>query len=228
MSSNTRHNALRRLALALAAAGLLLAASRSPTASGGIGAGRRDGRRPDLRSAARHRRRVGVRPGRGTAMKMPAAWLARRRGQDRDRAVPAAADAGRRRRRAALPRSRHARLPDHDEERRTRRPTSTRACGSSFAFNHAEAQRAFQAAQKLDPDCAACYWGEALILGPEHQRADDAGSERARARRAREGGGAEGRAGAKRTRADRGARRSATRPIPRPSARRSIQPTPTR
>jgi len=36
----------------------------------------------------------------------------------------------------------------------------------SFAFNHAEAQRAFQTAQKLDPNCAACYWGEALILGP--------------------------------------------------------------
>jgi tetratricopeptide (TPR) repeat protein len=36
----------------------------------------------------------------------------------------------------------------------------------SFAFNHAEAQRAFQAAQKLDPNCAACFWGEALILGP--------------------------------------------------------------
>ena len=36
----------------------------------------------------------------------------------------------------------------------------------SFAFNHAEAQRAFQTAQKLDPDCAACQWGEALILGP--------------------------------------------------------------
>jgi len=36
----------------------------------------------------------------------------------------------------------------------------------SFGFNHAEAQRAFQAAQKLDPDCAACFWGESLILGP--------------------------------------------------------------
>ncbi len=36
----------------------------------------------------------------------------------------------------------------------------------SFAFNHAEAQRAFQAAQKLDPGCALCFWGEALILGP--------------------------------------------------------------
>ncbi len=36
----------------------------------------------------------------------------------------------------------------------------------AFAFNHAEAQRSFQVAQRLDPDCAACFWGEALILGP--------------------------------------------------------------
>ena len=36
----------------------------------------------------------------------------------------------------------------------------------SFAFNHAEAQRAFREAQKLEPKCALCYWGEALILGP--------------------------------------------------------------
>ena len=36
----------------------------------------------------------------------------------------------------------------------------------AFAFNHAEAQRAFQAAQRLDPECAMCFWGEALILGP--------------------------------------------------------------
>ncbi len=36
----------------------------------------------------------------------------------------------------------------------------------SFAFNHAEAQRAFREAQKIDPTCALCFWGEALILGP--------------------------------------------------------------
>jgi tetratricopeptide (TPR) repeat protein len=36
----------------------------------------------------------------------------------------------------------------------------------SYAFNHAEARRAFRKAQKLDPDCAMCYWGEALVLGP--------------------------------------------------------------
>ena len=36
----------------------------------------------------------------------------------------------------------------------------------AFGFNHAEAQRALQAAQKIDPQCAACFWAEALILGP--------------------------------------------------------------
>ena len=36
----------------------------------------------------------------------------------------------------------------------------------TFAFNHAEAARAFRAAQQLDPQCAMCYWGEALVLGP--------------------------------------------------------------
>lgn len=35
-----------------------------------------------------------------------------------------------------------------------------------FAFNHAESARSFRAAQRLDPDCAMCYWGEALALGP--------------------------------------------------------------
>jgi tetratricopeptide (TPR) repeat protein len=35
-----------------------------------------------------------------------------------------------------------------------------------FAFNHAESVRSFRAAQKLDPNCAMCYWGEALALGP--------------------------------------------------------------
>ena len=36
----------------------------------------------------------------------------------------------------------------------------------TYAFNHNEAQRAFRKAQKLDPDCAMCFWGEALVLGP--------------------------------------------------------------
>ena len=36
----------------------------------------------------------------------------------------------------------------------------------SYAFNHAEAIRSFQAAQRLDDDCAMCFWGEALATGP--------------------------------------------------------------
>src|SRR5262245_20486484 len=36
----------------------------------------------------------------------------------------------------------------------------------AYAFNHDEAQRAFRKAQKLDPDCAMCFWGEAFVLGP--------------------------------------------------------------
>ena len=35
-----------------------------------------------------------------------------------------------------------------------------------FAFNHAESARAFREAQRLDPQCAMCFWGEALVLGP--------------------------------------------------------------
>jgi tetratricopeptide (TPR) repeat protein len=36
----------------------------------------------------------------------------------------------------------------------------------TYGFNHEEAERAFRKAQKLDPDCAMCFWGEALVLGP--------------------------------------------------------------
>ena len=36
----------------------------------------------------------------------------------------------------------------------------------AYAFNHAEARRAFVEAQRLDPGCALCAWGEAIVLGP--------------------------------------------------------------
>lgn len=36
----------------------------------------------------------------------------------------------------------------------------------AYAFNHAEAARAFRQAQILDPHCALCHWGEALVLEP--------------------------------------------------------------
>src|SRR5690606_21261771 len=35
----------------------------------------------------------------------------------------------------------------------------------TFAFNHAEAIRAFEEAARIDPDCAMCYWGIAFALG---------------------------------------------------------------
>lgn len=36
----------------------------------------------------------------------------------------------------------------------------------SYAFNHAEAVRSFKEVQRLDPECAMSYWGEAYALGP--------------------------------------------------------------
>lgn len=36
----------------------------------------------------------------------------------------------------------------------------------TYGFNHAGAVRSFRQAQTLDPDCALCWWGEALALGP--------------------------------------------------------------
>ena len=36
----------------------------------------------------------------------------------------------------------------------------------AFAFNHAAADFAFTEATVYDPDCAMCYWGSALVLGP--------------------------------------------------------------
>ena len=35
-----------------------------------------------------------------------------------------------------------------------------------YAFNHQEAIRSFREAQRLDPGCAMCWWGEALAWGP--------------------------------------------------------------
>lgn len=35
-----------------------------------------------------------------------------------------------------------------------------------WGFNHAAAAQAFRKAQAADPDCSACYWGEAYALGP--------------------------------------------------------------
>jgi tetratricopeptide (TPR) repeat protein len=36
----------------------------------------------------------------------------------------------------------------------------------AYAFNHAEARRAFREAARLEPNLAIAYWGQALVLGP--------------------------------------------------------------
>ena len=36
----------------------------------------------------------------------------------------------------------------------------------AYAFNHDEAHRSFREAARLDPHCAMCEWGAALVLGP--------------------------------------------------------------
>ena len=51
-----------------------------------------------------------------------------------------------------------------------------------YAFNHEEAIRAFNQAERLDPKCAMCAWGEALALGPNiNAPMDSAAATRARA-----------------------------------------------
>ena len=39
-----------------------------------------------------------------------------------------------------------------------------------YAFNHAEALRAFREAARLDPALAMAYWGQAMALGPTSTR----------------------------------------------------------
>jgi tetratricopeptide (TPR) repeat protein len=47
----------------------------------------------------------------------------------------------------------------------------------TYAFNHAEASRAFAEAARLDPSLAIAYWGQALVLGPNINGAMDAAEE---------------------------------------------------
>ena len=47
--------------------------------------------------------------------------------------------------------------------------------GFAYGFNHAAAIAAFREAQRLDPGCAMCWWGEALAHGPNINAPMDAG-----------------------------------------------------
>lgn len=44
----------------------------------------------------------------------------------------------------------------------------------TYGFNHGEAIRSFQEAIRLDANCAMCYWGVALALGPNINKPMDA------------------------------------------------------
>jgi tetratricopeptide (TPR) repeat protein len=46
-----------------------------------------------------------------------------------------------------------------------------------YAFNHAESARAFREAQRLDPECVMCAWGEAAAFGPNINAPMDSAAE---------------------------------------------------
>jgi tetratricopeptide (TPR) repeat protein len=166
MLFNAQRRPLRRLALALASAGLLVASlsvvdrptsGTMPAATTAIG--------PTFDPLLDTGPASACGPVAGTSMKIPAAWLvavAAKTETTPFQPQPMKAAGGD--------------VPLYKELGTLVFPITTRDARAqayfnqglrlAFAFNHAEAQRACQAAQKLDPNCAACFWGEALILGP--------------------------------------------------------------
>ena len=52
----------------------------------------------------------------------------------------------------------------------TRNPEAQRwfnqALMLTYGFNHDAAERSYLKAAQLDPDCAMCWWGASLVLGP--------------------------------------------------------------
>jgi tetratricopeptide (TPR) repeat protein len=166
MSSNPHHRPLRRLALALAAAGLLsatLSVVDRPSGGNTPAAATAAGSTFDPLLDTGPESACG--PVAAASVKIPAAWLV---------AVVAKTETA-----PFQPQPMKAAggdVPLYQGLGTLSFPITTRNARAqayfnqglrlAFAFNHAEAQRAFQAAQKLDPNCAACFWGEALILGP--------------------------------------------------------------
>ena len=90
-----------------------------------------------------------------------------------------------------------------------------------FGFNHEEAVRSFGRAAELDPKAAMPHWGIAWALGPNYNLDIDDPRVAAGDRRHAAGAGAGGQRPGDRARLHRGDGRSATRPIPRPTAPRS-------
>ena len=61
-------------------------------------------------------------------------------------------------------------LGDHHFPITTRNPEAQRWFDQglmlTYGFNHDAAERSFLRATQLDPDCAMCWWGASLVLGP--------------------------------------------------------------
>jgi len=61
-------------------------------------------------------------------------------------------------------------LSDHHHPISSRNPQTQKFFDQGvdlmFGFNHAEAIRSFREAARLDPDCAICWWGISVALGP--------------------------------------------------------------
>ena len=74
-------------------------------------------------------------------------------------------------------------LGDHHHGITTRDPVAQRYFDQGlrfvYAFDHPDAIRSFRVAQRLDPSCAMCFWGEALALGPNINVAMNSASESA-------------------------------------------------
>lgn len=76
----------------------------------------------------------------------------------------------------AAPASGSGRIPLYPDLAASSFPVSTQADQArryfsqglllNYGFNHAGAVRSFREAQRLDPGCAMCWWGEAVALGP--------------------------------------------------------------
>ena len=71
-------------------------------------------------------------------------------------------------------------LGEHHHRITTRSPLAQRYFDQGlrfvYAFDHPDAIRSFRFAQRLDPGCAMCAWGEALAFGPNINVAMDSAS----------------------------------------------------
>lgn len=77
---------------------------------------------------------------------------------------------------AVVPETFDARVPLYDDWGKVHFPITTadpmaqryfdQGLALAYGFNHAGAIASFREAQRLDPSCAMCFWGEALAYGP--------------------------------------------------------------